>query len=1119
MYLCSGKYVQFSKLNFLLHYSAVVGLPLTTMTQQEQQEFTASLDAALSWIASIQERLKANDKTQGTRDALEARLRETEKIHHSQHEGGVKMNMVVVAAEKLLQNKDQEMRNETNNKIKDLKSQWEETCTYIVHCHSRIEWVWLHWSEYLKAYEEFELWLMWRKRHLDAEVELQLGLKEKRWQVDQQRVMVNDVHGQAVLLERLIDEAATLHNRTQDPSLDPEALERLQEAYTDVRDRAEERVLLLQKIAEDHQTYQDCVQRFQLWLLSKTKELTDLMDTENTPEDKLRSLKVLDNSVAAEDKTLQHLEGLAKGVMKNTCPAGAAVVAEEAEELRAGWQRLRQDLLEAEDGLHSSLDSHKQYLDRSLKLEQDIGRLRALLHELDGELDQAHRTEDPTEDKMVGQWRKYKGVKNTLADEEIQVELLKSQLRELFKFSADSRHLSDEVLAVVREHQSVKSRVTRLCSESESGLRNILQDPLLVYTQWSHMVSQVLEASAKDTDYSHITMLLHNIKCLLEKSVQLQMRLSVLHMKGDLMDSVFGPEKVDGLQSELSDAIKNRELLHNQLLQRKNTLQVLISRTKDFGETYKSLCSKLSQLRKRLMDEDGLQPDILAKKSQSGQFRAIQKDLEECEYHITALETLVSSSQSNRTQFEMIHADWKQLCKAVQKKVLESDHTVADHEDFHDNCLNMEKWLKIMKQKLQSFQISPGKWSLEGRQQEVQRVLAEFPEKEIQLQQMEAQSQQVLEKTSEDGQIHIIRDMKRIQESWTDVYNISLSLYKLLDSSVDHTETGWRRTGDISLDNTFLLTVGSGEDECDTWSGSSRLERRRKQDRSVELLRASTSPGNEERVTERGVVTRQSVWEEGQPECFVIDAGNNGASKTFEDNRNVKRDEDSFFWAFDTTDYHNVSKDSKVSHVSGLTSSAVGEDGVEAAKESKDHFKSSRDFEAWLNRENELLSGVLSNKATKVGTNEHKIKVDTLNALRARVPYGQEQFQLLLQASECRGGESGSAVDLGLEDLRYRWMLYKSKLKDAGDIRRRRSGAKRVQVKQEELTSAAKVQKKPGLLQRVCRLALPLWLLLLALLLLLFLLPLMDQSHSCSFSNNFARSFNIMLRYDSPPPT
>lgn len=61
--------------------------------------------------------------------------------------------------------------------------------------------------------------------------------------------------------------------------------------------------------------------------------------------------------------------------------------------------------------------------------------------------------------------------------------------------------------------------------------------------------------------------------------------------------------------------------------------------------------------------------------------------------------------------------------------------------------------------------------------------------------------------------------------------------------------------------------------------------------------------------------------------------------------------------------------------------------------------------------------------------------------------------------------------------------------------------------------------QKPGLMQRVCRLALPLWLLLLALLLLAFLLPLMDEGNSCSLSNNFARSFNIMLRYEGPPPT
>lgn len=106
---------------------------------------------------------------------------------------------------------------------------------------SRIEWVWLHWSEYLKASEEFEVWLSKHQRSLDVRIELQLGLKEKLWQVDHQRVVLSDIHGQAGLLERLLDEAAALHNRTQDPSVEAQAQERLQEAYNDVRDRAEVR--------------------------------------------------------------------------------------------------------------------------------------------------------------------------------------------------------------------------------------------------------------------------------------------------------------------------------------------------------------------------------------------------------------------------------------------------------------------------------------------------------------------------------------------------------------------------------------------------------------------------------------------------------------------------------------------------------------------------------------------------------------------------------------------------------------------------------------------------------------------------------------------------------------
>lgn len=46
----------------------------------------------------------------------------------------------------------------------------------------------------------------------------------------------------------------------------------------------------------------------------------------------------------------------------------------------------------------------------------------------------------------------FQDVRKTLAGEESQVELLKAQLKDLFRFSEDSHHLSNDVLAVVKEH-------------------------------------------------------------------------------------------------------------------------------------------------------------------------------------------------------------------------------------------------------------------------------------------------------------------------------------------------------------------------------------------------------------------------------------------------------------------------------------------------------------------------------------------------------------------------------------------------------------------------------------------------------------------------------------------
>ncbi|KAJ8792219.1 hypothetical protein J1605_020070 [Eschrichtius robustus] len=151
----------------------------------------------------------------------------------------MKVDMVLRAAEALLACCREDQKPEILARLRDVKAQWEETVTYMTHCHSRIEWVWLHWSEYLLARDEFYRWFQKMTVVLEPPVELQLGLKEKRWQLSHAQVLLHNVDHQAVLLDRLLEEAASLFSRIGDPSVDEDAQEKMKAEYDAVKTRAQ----------------------------------------------------------------------------------------------------------------------------------------------------------------------------------------------------------------------------------------------------------------------------------------------------------------------------------------------------------------------------------------------------------------------------------------------------------------------------------------------------------------------------------------------------------------------------------------------------------------------------------------------------------------------------------------------------------------------------------------------------------------------------------------------------------------------------------------------------------------------------------------------------------------
>lgn len=98
----------------------------------------------------------------------------------------------------------------------------------------------------------------------------------------------------------------------------------------------------------------------------------------------------------------------------------------------------------------------------------------------------------------------------------------------------------------------------------------------------------------------------------------------------------------------------------------------------------------------------------------------------------------------------------------------------------------------------------------------------------------------------------------------------------------------------------------------------------------------------------------------------------------------------------------------------------------EAEGSQEDFSQLLRDFEQWLQVENSKLIRVIAMRTATA--QDFRTRETKLQELEARVPEGQHLFENLLHLKPA----SGTSDEM--EDLRYRWMLYKSKLKDSSQL-------------------------------------------------------------------------------------
>ncbi|XP_074249664.1 nesprin-3 isoform X3 [Saimiri boliviensis] len=901
---------------------ALSSAPAGAMTQQPQEDFDRSVEDAQAWMKAVQDQLQVNDNTQGPRAALEARLRETEKICQLEPEGRVKVDLVLQTAEALLACCPGDQKPEILARLKDIKAQWEETVTYMTHCHSRIEWVWLHWSEYLLARDEFYRWFQKMMVTLEPHIELQLGLKEKQWQLSHAQVLLHNVDNQAVLLDRLLEEAASLFNRIGDPSVDEDAQKRMKAEYDAVKAKAQNRVDLLEQVAQEHEAYQAGVDEFQLWLKAVVEKVNGCMgrDCKLPITQRLFTLQDIAKDFPRGEKSLERLEEQAVGVNRNTSPLGAEKITGELEEMRNVLEKLRALLEEEVERLRGLLKSRGACEQQIKRLEAELSEFRTVLQRLAQEgLQPAAKA--GTKDELVAHWRRYSATQAALASEEPRVARLQAQLKELMVFPHDLQPLSDSVVAAIQEYQSLKGRSARLRNAAGVELWQHFQRPLQDLQLWRALAQRLLEVTASLPDLPSLHTFLPQIEAALMESSRLKEPLTMLQLKKDLLMGVFGQERAMALLEQVAGSVRDRDLLHNSLLQRKSKLQSLLAQHKDFGAAFEPLQRKLLDLQARVQAEKGLQRDLPGKQAQLSRLQELQEEGLDLGAQMEAARPLIQENPNHQHKMDQLSSDLQALQRSLEDLVDRCRQSVQEHCTFSHQLLELRQWITVTMQKLEAHRGDVGPGTAESQEAEFERLAAEFPEKEAQLSLVEAQGWLVMEKSSPEGAGVVRAELGELAASWRALRLLEESLLRNWHLQRMEVDSGKKMvfTNNIPKSGFLINPVNP-------------IPRRR---RRVDLLQ-----------------------EEGG------------------------------------------------SH--------------------EDFSQLLRNFEQWLQAENSKLVRII---AMRTSTAENlRTRESKLQELEARVPEGQHLFENLLRLGPARGTSDE------LEDLRYQWMLYKSKLKDSSHL-------------------------------------------------------------------------------------
>ncbi|XP_025103982.1 nesprin-1-like isoform X4 [Pomacea canaliculata] len=740
-----------------------------------------SYSHCLEWVATLRKRLQVCADLAGDKQDVEDRLIKLQELAAERDEGARLIPQTVENGERLYPNTSSEGRDIIRQELRSLREQWDLMCDEVSETQRKLDMNLNQWASYDESFDAIHKWLIDAEVKLKQEAELKATLPEKKAQLQNHKVLHQDILSRKHIVENLEEKAQALTRSTPSAKVNKFVGE-LRQKYDKICELSGSVLTKFEFAMKEHQQYQDAYHDLQDWLNASREKLDMCADRSGDKlslQTKRERIQEFSNSLAEGDRKLKLVCDLATQTGKNTSPQGQDVLHREVEHIRREWEDYRNQMTSAEQALDQTMT---QWGNFENKFEECAEWLKQMENQVKG-----HELKNTLKEKQ-SQVEKFKKQREEILAHQSVIDHFMDDAQNLMHTTSDVR-LSTQVTQLTNRYQGLLSLIKDLIGRWEKYVADhqVYENRMVEYNDWMTQACQKLEQCSQPVgDQESMEEKRAMIQILFSEKEHGLQRLNGSLEAGEKLypdTASAGREKV---RQDLRRAKEDWENLFSGLNEAQRRVDAFLMQWTSYVDGQDSLTRWMSETEAALRADTDLRNTLQEKRQQLQNYRTVLQDILSHQRLVDSVVekaqgVLHSTSNSDVASFITVTSSrYEKLASDAKGLIARSEQHVAIHQQYQESLQAAVDWLSQMKDKLSICTDTSGdRATLQNKLDRLHELAAVLPEGQAKVKDCEKFAQDTMDTTTLKGRLSVQSEMDVLRLDWEDY---TVKLHSLRDS-------------------------------------------------------------------------------------------------------------------------------------------------------------------------------------------------------------------------------------------------------------------------------------------------------------------------------------------------